>query len=86
MKTNHGTYRVTRTVINIVHILIQMIIMWNLYGIILPLAGGDNQENFILLIRILVNLGIIIGLFAIYYSLIKVLSRGQHTSHERRSS
>jgi len=84
MSTNHGTYRITRTVISIIHIIIQLMIMWNLYAIIMPLTGISGEDNFILLTRILINLGIIIGLFSIYYSLNKLLSRGQLSSHERR--
>jgi|GEM_PF-2753985 len=84
MANNQGTYRITRTVISIIHIIIQLMIMWNLYAVILPLADGSGQDNFILLTRILINLGIIIGLFSIYYSLNKLFSRGHHSSHERK--
>ena len=84
MGSNHGQYRITRTVIGIIHIFMQLIIMWILYGIIMPLTGTDGQDEFMLLTRILINLGIVIGLFAIYYSLIKLLSRGTTSSHDRR--
>ena len=84
MHSNRGQYRNTRIVIGIIHIFMQLIIMWNLYGIIMPLVGSEGQEDFILLARILINLGIIISLFAVYYLLIKLLLRGYQSSHEHR--
>lgn len=71
----HQTRRSLRVVLTLVHVIIQLLLIGYIYlnqeNLIALEAGNDHQ----VLIRVMIYIGIMIGVFGVYYSLMKLLSR-----------
>jgi hypothetical protein len=80
---DHQTRRGLRVIVNLIHIVVQFILMWLIAGMLGDVPVQNTLEYQTAVRDILVHLSFMFGAFAVYYTLIKLLTR-HHSSYEQQ--
>ncbi len=71
----HQTRRSLRIVLTLIHVIAQLLLMGYIYLKLGTIQLSDRGTEIQMLIKIMIHIGLIIGVFTIYYSIMKLLSR-----------
>lgn len=75
VEMKHQTRRSLRIVLTLIHVIAQLLLMGYIYLKLGTIQLSDRGTEIQMLIKIMIHIGLIIGVFTIYYSIMKLLSR-----------